>query len=147
MLTTVSALHCGNFTSFEAPCLVYRNCCNKFRKNEHDALTSADVGSVVKRNVLLVTGCRNNLTSAGGNSEIKNDGKQHAFEILSLALEDIDLAIVDIGASVQSLAIVETLSQRKPAPPVIALVEGDDANAMSALHRHGAAACWRFPAR
>lgn len=93
---------------------------------------------LMKRNVLMVTG-------RGRDGDPKTTGKEDTFDVLSLALEDIDLAIVDIGAGVQSLAIVETLSHREPAPPVIALVEGDDPKAMAALQQHGAAACLKKP--
>lgn len=93
---------------------------------------------LMKRNVLMVTG-------RGRAGDAKTTGKEDTFDVLSLALEDIDLAIVDIGAGVQSLAIVETLSHREPAPPVIALVEGDDPKAMAALQQHGAAACLKKP--
>jgi DNA-binding response OmpR family regulator len=99
----------------------------------------------VKRNVLLITNCEKNLTSRGANGKITADGKENTFEILSFALHDIDLAIVDIGANMQSLAIIETLSHREPAPPVIALVDGDDKKAMSKVHQYGAAACLRKP--
>jgi len=99
----------------------------------------------VKRNVLLITNYEKNLSSRGANGNIKADSKQPNFEVLSLALHDIDLAIVDIGSSMQSLSIIETLSHREPAPPVIALVDGDDKKAMSKVHQHGAAACLRKP--
>jgi DNA-binding NarL/FixJ family response regulator len=99
----------------------------------------------VKRNVLLVTNSGNVSGRAGTEDQAETDRKENAIEILSLALHDIDLAIVDLGSSTQSLAIVETLSQRQPAPPVIALVEGHDPNAMSSLHQHGAAACLEKP--
>jgi DNA-binding NarL/FixJ family response regulator len=99
----------------------------------------------VKRNVLLVTNSGNVSGRAGTEDQAETDRKENAVDVLSLALHDIDLAIVDLGASMQSLAIVETLSQREPAPPVIALVEGHDPNAMSSLHQHGAAACLEKP--
>lgn len=99
----------------------------------------------MKRNVLLIARCGNSLTNARANGHAKAARKQHTFDVLNFALHDIDLAIVDIGAGLQSLAIVETLAQREPAPPVIALVEGQDTNAMSALHQHGAAGCLMKP--
>ena len=70
---------------------------------------------------------------------------EQTFDVLSLQLHDINLAIVDVGANVQSLAIVESLSHSKAGPPVIALVDGNDAEAMPELHRRGAAACLKKP--
>jgi DNA-binding response OmpR family regulator len=75
----------------------------------------------------------------------KADSKENTFDILSLGLDDINLAIVDLGADTQSLAIVEALTHTKPAPPVIALVDGKDPEAMPLLQRHGAAACLKKP--
>jgi DNA-binding NarL/FixJ family response regulator len=99
----------------------------------------------MKRNVVLITNCGNDFTSQGASGEVKTDRAQNTFDVLSLGLDDIDLAIVDLGANTQSLAIVEALTHTKPAPPVIALVDGKDAEAMPELHRHGAAACLRKP--
>jgi DNA-binding response OmpR family regulator len=99
----------------------------------------------VKRNVVLISNYGNDLTGHGASGEVKTSGAQNTFDILSLALEHIDLTIVDLGANMQSLAIVEALTHTKPAPPVIALVDGKDAEAMPELHRHGAAACLRKP--
>jgi DNA-binding NarL/FixJ family response regulator len=99
----------------------------------------------VKRNVVLITNYGHDLTSQSATGEVKTDRAQNTFDILSLGLDDINLAIVDLGADTQSLAIVEALTHTKPAPPVIALVDGKDAEAMPELHRHGAAACLRKP--
>jgi DNA-binding NarL/FixJ family response regulator len=99
----------------------------------------------MKRNVVLISNYGNALTDHGASGEVKTGGTQNTFDILSLALEHIDLAIVDLGANIQSLAIVEALTHTRPAPPVIALVDGKDAEAMPELQRHGAAACLRKP--
>lgn len=85
------------------------------------------------------------VTGRVGASDAKTTRKEDTVDVVSLALEEIDLAIVDIGTGVQSLALVETLSHREPAPPVIALVEGDDPKAIAALQQHGAAACLKKP--
>jgi AmiR/NasT family two-component response regulator len=96
----------------------------------------------VKRNVVLISNYGNDLSAHGASGEEKTGG---TFDILSVALEHVDLAIVDLGANMQSLAIVEALTHTRPAPPVIALVDGKDAEAMPELQRHGAAACLRKP--
>ena len=93
----------------------------------------------------MLTNCAVNPPASGVKDETKLDDEQRSFDVLSLALEDIDLAIVDLGASTQSLAIVETLSHRQPAPSVIALVDEQDAKAMASFREHGAAACLKKP--
>jgi DNA-binding NtrC family response regulator len=99
----------------------------------------------VKRNVVLISNCGNNFGRQRATGKAKAHPKENTFDILSLGLDDINLAIVDLRADTQSLAIVEALTHTKPAPPVIALVDGRDAEAMPELHRHGAAACLRKP--
>ena len=99
----------------------------------------------MKRNVVLISNYGNELTDHGASGEVKTGGTQNTFDILKLALDHIDLAIVDLGANMQSLAIVEALTHTKPAPPVIALVDGKDAEAMPELERHGATACLKKP--
>jgi DNA-binding response OmpR family regulator len=99
----------------------------------------------VKRNVVLISNCGKDLINQAASDEVKTDRRQNTFDILSLALNDIDLAIVDLGVNLQSLAIVEALTHTRPAPPVIALVDGGDPEAVTELHRHGAAACLKKP--
>jgi DNA-binding response OmpR family regulator len=99
----------------------------------------------VKRNVVLISNFGNDLTGHGASDGLKTGSPQNNFDIIRLALEDIDVAIVDLGANLQSLAIVEALTHTRPAPPVIALVDGKDAEGMTELHRHGAAACLKKP--
>ena len=99
----------------------------------------------MKRNVLLISNSANNVATPGTNGDVNTGRTQQAFEILSLALDDVDLAIVDIGVSMQSLRIVEALAKSEPAPPVIALIDGNDGKAVPVVHRHGAAACLTKP--
>ena len=106
----------------------------------------------MKGNVLLVTSGGTDLVSTvgeavrkTGRSLRKADSCRRTFEILSLGLEDVDLAIVDIGASLHSLAILEALNYSDTAPPVIALIEVDEAEATPIVQRHGAAACLKKP--
>ena len=103
------------------------------------------LANCVKRNVVLITNYGRDLTSQGATGEVKTDRAQNTFDILSLGLNDIDLAIVDLGASTQNLAIVEALTHTQPAPPVIALVDGNDPEATPLLQQHGAAACLKKP--
>ena len=99
----------------------------------------------MKRNVVLITNYGGDLTKQGASGEVKTDRAENRFDILSLGLNDIDLAIVDLGANMQNLAIVEALTHSPPAPPVIALVDGEDPEAIPLLQQHGAAACLKKP--
>ena len=99
----------------------------------------------MKRNVVLITNYGADLTKRGAPGAMKTNGAPNTFDVLSLGLNDIDLAIVDLGASETNLAIVEALTHSQPAPPVIALLEEKDAGAMPLLQRHGAAACLKKP--
>ena len=99
----------------------------------------------MKRNIVLITNYGGDLTNQDASGEVKTDQAQNTFDILSLALTDIDLAIVDLGASLPSLAVVEGLTHSKPAPPVIALVDEKESGAIPLLQGHGAAACLKKP--
>ena len=99
----------------------------------------------MKRNVVLITNCGNEPANRGAKRDQNTDRRSQRFDVLSLGLDDIDLAIVDVGVNLQSLAIIEALTHTKPAPPVIALVDGKNAKATPELQRHGAAACLRKP--
>jgi DNA-binding response OmpR family regulator len=99
----------------------------------------------VKRNIVLITNYGGDLTSRGASGELKTDRSQNTFDILSLGLDGINLAIVDLGADTKSLAIIEAVTHKKTAPPVIALVDAKDAEAIPELHRHGATACLKKP--
>lgn len=99
----------------------------------------------MKRNVVLISNYGNALADAGASDEVKTAGTQNTFDILSLALEEIDVAIVDLGANLQSLTIVEALTHTKPAPPVIALIDEKESEAIPLLQGHGAAACLKKP--
>ena len=100
----------------------------------------------MKRNVVLISNCGIDLGGQRATGKGKADSNENTFDILSLGLDDINLAIVDLGANTQSLAIIEALTHVKPAPAVIALVDAKDAvKAIPELHQHGAAACLRKP--
>lgn len=99
----------------------------------------------MKRNVVLISNFGSDLTDHDATGELKAERPQNTFDIIRLALEDIDVAIVDLGANLQSLAIVEALTHTSPAPPVIALVGEKEANAVPELQRSGATACLKKP--
>ena len=106
----------------------------------------------MKGNVLLVTSSANDLVGVVGQATKKTgrdlrtaDTCRQTFEILSSGVNGIDLAIVDIAATLHSLAIVEALKDSEAAPPVIALVEADEVETTPIVQRHGAAACLRKP--
>lgn len=92
-----------------------------------------------------MTASGNDSVPRGTYGEAETDQTRPGLEILSLELDDVNLAVVDIGTSMQSLAIVETLTKRTPSPPVIALVDAQRGDDIAALYRHGAAACLRKP--
>ena len=75
----------------------------------------------------------------------KASSSRQTFEILSLGLEDVDLAIVDLDPSLHSLAILEALDYSQAAPPVIALTKLDEAEVGPIARRHGATTCLRKP--
>jgi DNA-binding NarL/FixJ family response regulator len=99
----------------------------------------------VKRKVLLLTNYAHDLAHHGASNARKSDRKQNTFDVLSLELSDIDLAIVDLGANFQSLAIIEALTHSESAPRVIALVDEKDGEAIREFHRRGAAASLKKP--
>jgi len=103
------------------------------------------LANLVKRKVLLLTNYAHDLAHHGASKARKSDRNQDTFDVLSLELSDIDLAIVDLGANFQSLTIIEGLTHSEPAPRVIALVDGTDAEAIREFHRRGAAASLEKP--
>ena len=124
----------------------------KFRNNGRDKLSFRVSDIDMKGNVLLVTSCGTDLVSTvdkaarkTGRSLRQADSCRQTFEILSLGLEDVEVAIVDMDASLHSLAILEALNYSDTAPPVIALIEVDEADATPIVQRHGAVACLKKP--
>jgi DNA-binding response OmpR family regulator len=106
----------------------------------------------MKRNVLLVTNSNNGLSSVvavaarqTGRGLKEANSARRSFEILKLGLDDVDIAVVGIDASLHSLAILEALSYWQTAPPVIALIDVDETEATHIVQRHGAAACLKKP--
>jgi DNA-binding response OmpR family regulator len=106
----------------------------------------------MKRNVLLVTNSGDDLndTVAKAASKTKlgireTSTSRNTFEILEPGLDDVDLAIVNVDPILHSLTILEALNDSEAAPPIIVLVDVDEAEATSLVLRHGAAACLRKP--
>ena len=97
----------------------------------------------VRRNVVLIT--NGNLNPPAKENDANSVGTKNTFDIISLSLDDIDLAIVDLGVNLQSLNVIEALTHSKPNAPVIALVDGKDSEAIPQLHLHGAAAAVQKP--
>ena len=64
---------------------------------------------------------------------------QQTREILNCALDEVDLAIVEIGTSVHSVAILEALSDSR-CMPVIAIIDRDEVEMAPIVRRLGAAA-------
>ena len=106
----------------------------------------------MKRNILLVTNGGDDLNATvteaarkTGHGVREGSTSRNTFEILGADLDDVDLAIVDVDPILQSLAILEALNDSEAAPPIIALVDMDEAEATPLVQRHGAAACLRKP--
>lgn len=99
----------------------------------------------MKRNVVLISNFGNDLGRQRATGKTKADSKENTFDILKLGLDDISLAIVDLGTNLHSLAIIEALTHTPPAPPVIALVDGKDPEEIPLVQGHGATACLKKP--
>ena len=52
---------------------------------------------------------------------------------------------MDVATGLHSLALLEALNYSEAAPPVIAIIEVDEAEATPIVQRNGAAACLRNP--
>lgn len=106
----------------------------------------------MKRNILLVTNGGDDLNGTVAEAARKTgrgvreaSTSRNTFEILEAGLDDVDLAIVDVDPILHSFAILEALNHSEAAPPIIALVDVDEAEATPLVRCHGAAACLRKP--
>ena len=106
----------------------------------------------MKGNILLVTNSSDDLKGTVAEAARKTgrgirevSTNRNVFEILVPGLDGVDLAIVDLDPILHSLAIVEALNDSGAAPPIIALVDVDEAEATPLVQRHGVVACLRKP--
>jgi len=66
---------------------------------------------------------------------------QEAFEILAGSLDDIEVVIIDVDPGIHSLSVLEAISYRKVAPPVIVVTGFEEMDMAPMAYRHGATAC------
>jgi DNA-binding NtrC family response regulator len=64
-----------------------------------------------------------------------------AFEILADDVDKIDVVIIDVDPGIHSLAVLEALSFRKTAPPIIVVTGFEEMEMAPMAYRHGATAC------
>jgi len=66
---------------------------------------------------------------------------KHAFELLRPGLGEIDLVIIDVDPGIHSMAVLEAITSREAAPPVIVVTGFEQFEMAPIARRHGAAAC------
>jgi DNA-binding response OmpR family regulator len=102
----------------------------------------------MKRNILLVANgdADSNAIVAEaakqtGRGLTKISSDRRAFEILNMATDDVDLAIIDLDPGIHSLSILEAMGWAETAPPIIVVTSLEESEAAPIASRHGAAAC------
>jgi DNA-binding NtrC family response regulator len=76
---------------------------------------------------------------------LKTTEAKQAFELLRSGLADIDLVIIDVDPGIHSMAILEAITARQTAPPVIVVTGFEQFQMAPIARRHGAAACIAKP--
>jgi DNA-binding NtrC family response regulator len=64
-----------------------------------------------------------------------------AFETLADGLDNIDVVIIDVDPGIHSLSVLDAISYRKTAPPVIVIAASEEMEMAPMAYRHGATAC------
>ena len=70
---------------------------------------------------------------------------KHAFELLRNGLGEIDLVIIDLDPGIHSMAVLEAVTSREAAPPVLVVTGLEQSEMEPIARRHGAAACLGKP--
>ena len=106
----------------------------------------------MKANALLISKERSdsNATIAeavarAGLRLLKVTDAKRAFELLRSGLTDIDLVILDVDPGIHGMAILEAITARDTAPPVIVVTGFEQFEMAPIARRHGAAACIAKP--
>jgi hypothetical protein len=106
----------------------------------------------MKGNVLLVTSADSDLigvvetaTRQTGRGLKTANSARKTFEILDVGLDDVDVAVVEMDASLHSVAVVEALNGLPAGPPVVAIIGPDEAEAIPILQHRGTSACLTKP--
>ncbi len=76
-----------------------------------------------------------------GRGLTKANSDRQAFEVLSMATDDVDMAIIDLDPGIHSLSILEAMGWAETAPPIIVVTSLNESEAAPIASRHGAAAC------
>jgi DNA-binding NtrC family response regulator len=100
------------------------------------------------KNILLITQGANSSHSVIAEAAVNaGRGLRHAsnsheaFEILTEELDNIDVVIIDADAGTHSLSLLDAISYREIAPPVIVIAECEEMDTAPMAYRHGATAC------
>jgi DNA-binding NtrC family response regulator len=106
----------------------------------------------MKGNILLVADSESDANAIiaeaakqSGRGVRKVSSQQQAFQVLSTATDEIDLAIIDLDLGLHGLALLETLGANESDLPVIAITSQEKSEADMIAYRHGAAACVSKP--
>ena len=102
----------------------------------------------MKSNILLVAQGASSSNSVIANAAVEaGRGLRHAsssreaFNILANGLDNIDVVIIDVDPGIHSLSVLEAISYRKIAPPVIVVTGFEEMDMAPMAYRHGATAC------
>jgi DNA-binding NtrC family response regulator len=76
---------------------------------------------------------------------LKATDAKRAFELLRTGLTEIDLVFIDVDPGIHSMAILEAITARESAPPVIVVTGFEQFEMAPIARRHGAAACIAKP--
>lgn len=104
------------------------------------------------KNILLVaqgaSGSNDVITHAAieARRRLRHASSSHeAFEILAEDLDNIDVVIVDVDPGIHGLSVLDSISYRKTAPPIIVVTGFEDKDMTSMAYCHGATACISKP--
>ena len=102
----------------------------------------------MKSNILLVARGASSSNSVIVNAAVEAgrglrhaSSSQEAFDILAEGLDNIDVVIIDVDPGIHSLSVLEAISYRKTAPPVIVVTGFEEMDMAPMAYRHGATAC------
>jgi DNA-binding NtrC family response regulator len=83
--------------------------------------------------------------AGAGLSLLQATDAKRAFELLRSGLAEIGLVIIDVDPGIHSMAILEAITARETAPPVIVVTGFEQFEMAPLARRHGAAACIAKP--
>ena len=102
----------------------------------------------MKSNILLVAQGASSSNSVIADAAVEaSRGLRHAsssheaFATLADGLDDIDVVIIDVDPGIHSLSVLDAITYRKTAPPVIVVTASEESEMAPMAYRHGATAC------